>query len=71
MLWVELVQKWEELAPAHSLMEHKVDQLWEAVLILKWVELVGRQWEELDPLKVHKVVQRLVVVPVQLILFQQ
>lgn len=61
MLWVELVQKWEELALAHLLMERKVDQLWEVVLILKWAEPVRHQWEELDPLKVHKAVQGLVV----------
>ena len=38
MQWMELVQKWEEeLVPAHA-QEHKVVQLWEEVLILKWVE---------------------------------
>jgi hypothetical protein len=37
---------------------------------MKWVEPVIYQWEELDPSKVHKVVQEVVVVLAQLLLFQ-
>ena len=36
--WVGLVQKWEEDLVPTCAQEHKVDQLWEEVLILKWEE---------------------------------